>query len=54
MADKDTIDTNHFPNAPNSNTPGAATKYFGSTDSNSQNSMGNRKFAPYSTNRMKD
>ena len=54
MADKDTVDTTPAPKSPNADTPAAAAQYIFSTDSNSPYSWRNIKFAPYSTNTMKN
>ena len=54
MDDNDTIDTTPAPDTPDADTPNAAAQYSGSTDSSSPYSLRNRKFAPYSTNTMKN
>ena len=54
MADKDTIYTNPAPDAPITDTLHPATQYSGSTDSYSPYSLRNHKFAPHSTNTMKN
>ena len=53
MADKDTINTTPYPDAPNSCNPEAAAQDSGSTDSTYPYALINPKFAPYSTNTMK-
>ena len=56
MADKYTVDDAPYPkspDAPNDDTSDSAAQDAGPTNSNSPNSLRNRKFAPYSTNTMK-
>ena len=54
MADKEKIDATPDPNAPDDHTPNTADQDDGSTDSNYPYLLINRKFAPYSTNTMKN
>ena len=51
---KVTIDTNPAPNAPGDDTPNISYQDDGSIDSNYPYSLRNRKFAPYSTNTIKN
>ena len=52
--DKVTIDITISPDTPGADNCNASAQDAGSTDSNSPYSLRNRKFAPYSTNTMKN
>ena len=57
MADKDTINTSpdhDVPDAPDADTPNDSAQDAGFADFNSPYSLRNHKFAPYSTNTMKN
>ena len=54
MAYKDTINTTPDPGAPNADNPDTSAQDSGSGDSSSPYSLRNCKYAPYSTNTMKN
>ena len=54
MAYKDTINTTPDPGAPNADNPDTSAQDSGSGDSSSPYSLRNFKYAPYSTNTMKN
>ena len=54
MADNNKISATSDPDAPDADNPNSLSQDSGSTDSNSPYSLINRKFAPYSTNTIKN